>query len=90
MPIPPAEFGELMWVVGGYFFLASVVKKIRPVLLPSSAKRISARSAVLVGCHAVSFGCTYVFPATKGDLFWPVFICGAAGLSSVIWDYLPN
>jgi hypothetical protein len=90
MPIPPAEFGELMWIVGGYFFLASLVKKMRPVLLPGSIKRISAPSAALVGCHAVAFGFTYVFPATKHDLFWPVLICGAAGLGSIIRDYLPN
>jgi hypothetical protein len=90
MPIPYAQFGELIWIVGGYFFLASVVKKMRPIVLPKSSKQISGRSSVLVGCHAIAFGCMYVFPVAKAGLFWLVLILGIVASTSIVFDYLPN
>jgi cyanate permease len=94
MPIPDAVFGELAWIVAGYFFLASVVTKMRPALLspflPKNTKRVSAHSCVLVACHAVIFGCMYRFPVAKGGLFWLTLIVGIAATISIVWDYLPN
>jgi hypothetical protein len=80
-----------MWAVGVYFFMALVITKMRPALLsPKNIKRVSARSCVLVACHAVIFGCIYRFPVAKVGLFWLSLILGTAATISIVRDYLPN